>query len=46
MTVVQNLSILKIPCQIPRTLKAIVKWRNHPNILALVSEHKNMAKLF
>ena len=23
-----------------------VKWRSHPSILALVSEHKNMAKTF
>ena len=28
------------------TLKVIVKWRNYPSILALVSDTKNIAKLF
>ena len=26
------------------TLKAIVKWRNHPSILTITSEHENMPK--
>ena len=28
------------------TLKAIVKWKNYPSILALVSEHKPWLNLF
>ena len=27
------------------TLKAIVKWRNHPSILKITSEHENTPKL-
>ena len=26
------------------TLKAIVKWRNHPSILTITSEHENTPK--
>ena len=26
------------------TLKAIVKWRNHPSTLTIISEHENMPK--
>ena len=28
------------------TLKAIVKWRNHPSILTITSEHVNTPKIF
>ena len=28
------------------TLKAIVKWRNHPSILAIAKEYKNRANIF
>ena len=28
------------------TLKAIVKWKNHPSILALVSEHRTWLIFF
>ena len=28
------------------TPKAVVKWRNHPSILARVSEYKNQANFF
>ena len=26
------------------TLKAIAKWRNHPTILTIISEHENTLK--
>ena len=52
-SVVKNLNILSyegcdpLPDNIFRpTLKATVKWRNHPSILTITSEHENTPKVF